>query len=192
MRSPFYFVVKPLNGRRYDNIRRFGDISFITSVSQEDHMAANRFAEVISVPLDYHGEIEPGDTLLVHHNTFKIYYDMKGQERSGTSFLKDGLFFVDEDQYFMYKHGGEWKTHSKYCFISPVKTRSSYIKKGGAYEPLIGTVRYLNKELESLGVGVGDEVSFEPDSEYEFEVDGEKLYRMFTKNIVIKWNQHRT
>ena len=192
MRSPFYFVVKPLNGRRYDNIKKIGDVDFITSVSQEDHTVANRFAEVVSVPNNYTGEITAGDTLLVHHNTFKIYYDMKGQERSGTSFLKDDLFFVDDDQYFMYKHDGKWKTHSKYCFIKPVKERESYIKKNGLYEPLIGIVKYANDELKDLGVSEGDEVSFEPDSEYEFNVDGEVLYRMFTKNITIKWNQETT
>ena len=104
MKSPFYFVVRPTNGRRYDNIKKIGDINFITSVSQEDHTAANRFAEVISIPNNYVGDISVGDILVVHHNTFKIYYDMKGQERSGTSFLKDDLFFVDDDQYFMYNH----------------------------------------------------------------------------------------
>lgn len=188
MKSPFYFVVRPTNGRRYDNIKKIGSIDFITSTSQEDHTATNRFAEVVSVPNNYTGDISVGDTLLVHHNTFKIYYDMKGQERSGTSFLKDDLFFVDEDQYFMYNHNNEWRTHSKYCFIKPVKTRESYISKGGVYEPLIGVVKYSNDELRDLGVVEGDEVSFEPDSEYEFNIDGEKLYRMFTKNITIKWN----
>ena len=188
MKSPFYFVVRPVNGRRYDNIKKIGDIDFITSTSQEDHTATNRFAEVVSVPSNYSGDITQGDILLVHHNTFKIYYDMKGQERSGTSFLKDDLFFVDDDQYFMYKHDGQWRTHSKYCFIKPVKKRESYIQKNGVYEPLIGIVKYTNEELKSLGVNEGDEVSFEPDSEYEFIVDGETLYRMFTKNITIKWN----
>lgn len=188
MKSPFYFVVKPVNGRRYDNIKDIGGVKFITSTSQEDHKAANRFAEVVSVPNNYDGEIVPGDILVVHHNTFKIYYDMKGQERSGTSFLKDDLFFVDDDQYFMYKHDGVWKTHSKYCFIKPVKKKDSYVKKNGVYEPLIGEVVYTNDELRALGVNEGDEVSFEPDSEYEFVIDGEIMYRMFTKNITIKWN----
>lgn len=188
MKSPFYFVVKPVNGRRYDNIKDVGGVKFVTSTSQEDHKAANRFAEVVSVPSNYNGEIVPGDILVVHHNTFKIYYDMKGQERSGTSFLKDDLFFVDDDQYFMYKHDGVWKTHSRYCFIKPVKKKYSYVKKNGVYEPLIGEVVYANDELRALGVNEGDEVSFEPDSEYEFVIDGEIMYRMFTKNITIKWN----
>ena len=50
----------------------------------------------------------------------------------------------------------------------------------------MGTIRYRNIELENLGVKVNDKVSFTPESEYEFYIDDEKLYRMFTNNITIK------
>ncbi len=61
MRSPFYFIVKPLTGKRYDNSKKIGGIDFITSTSEENHLASNRKAVVISTPLGYQGEIEPGD-----------------------------------------------------------------------------------------------------------------------------------
>ena len=48
---------------------------------------------------------------------------------------------------------------------------------------LIGQMVYSNKELDALGIREGDIVSFQPHSEYEFKVDGEVLYRMFTSNI---------
>jgi hypothetical protein len=35
-----------------------------------------------------------GDTLLVHHNVFKFYNDIKGVERSGRSYFMDDLFFI--------------------------------------------------------------------------------------------------
>jgi co-chaperonin GroES (HSP10) len=50
---------------------------------------------------------------------------------------------------------------------------------------LVGTIRYINEQLESFGLKEGDEISFKPESEYEFTVDGEKLYRMFTDNITL-------
>lgn len=189
MRSLDRFIVRPLNGRRYDNIKNIGGLDIITSVSQEDHTSTNRFAEVVSVPLNYSGNVSIGDTLLVHHNVFKIYYDMKGKEKSGRSFFKDDLFFIEDDQFFMYKHNGEWNAHSKYCFISPVKEKDYILNKNCKEEPLYGVIRYINDELLSLGLSVGDEISFEPNSEYEFNIDGERMYRMFTKNIAIKWNQ---
>ena len=72
MQAPYSFIVRPIKGRRYDNIKDIGGIDIITSVSKEDHKASNRFAEVVSIPLNYRGEIEKGDTLLVHHNVFKF------------------------------------------------------------------------------------------------------------------------
>ncbi len=185
MKSPFYFIVKPYNGRRYDNIKKIGDINFITSTSKEDHTASNRFATVIETPINYKGEIEPGDTLLVHHNVFKFYNDMKGIEKSGKSFFKDDLFFIDYDQFFMYKHNNEWNCHSKYVFIKPIKKKKNKILSHGVEEPLTGKVKYINKELKNKGVKVGDVVSYAPFSEYPYLLDGEKLYRMFTNNITL-------
>ena len=100
MQSPHSFIVRPVKGRRYDNIKDIGGIDFITSVSKEDHKASNRHAEVVSTPLNYSGDIKKGDILLVHHNVFKFYFDMKGREKSGKSFFKDDLFFIDNDQFF--------------------------------------------------------------------------------------------
>ena len=56
----------------------------------------------MALPLGYEGPIGVGDTLLVHHNVFKFYNDMKGRRQSGRSFLKDDLFLVDFDQFYMY------------------------------------------------------------------------------------------
>ena len=67
MRSPYNFIVTPLNNKRYDNIKNIGDTEFITSVSEEDYESSNRLAEVISLPISYQGPVNIGDTLLVHH-----------------------------------------------------------------------------------------------------------------------------
>ena len=89
MKSPFYFIVKPMKGKRYDNTKSIGGIDFIVSTSEEDHRFSNRYAEVIETPLRYSGPIQVGDTLLVHHNVFKFYNDMRGRQKSGKSFFKD-------------------------------------------------------------------------------------------------------
>tara|TARA_R110000868_G_scaffold410689_1_gene699748 strand:+ start:1252 stop:1824 length:573 start_codon:yes stop_codon:yes gene_type:complete len=183
MRALYSFIVEPVNNRRYDNIKKINDLDFITSVSEEDHMASNRYGVVKELPLGYKGEIEIGDTLLVHHNVFKFYNDMYGRRKSGKSFFKDNLFFVDPDQFFLYKHNNIWKAHGKYCFIKPIKPKDCFLEKGGKYERLQGTIKYINDELVSLGVSVGDTIIFTPESEYEFTVEDELLYRMFTNNI---------
>jgi hypothetical protein len=110
---------------------------------------------------------------------------MQGRQKSGRSHLKDDLFLVDYEQFFLYKNNNTWVAHSKYCFIKPAPLEDSYILKGGNEEPLFGTIKYINQELLDLGVNVGDKISFTPDSEYPFTVDDEKLYRMFTNNITM-------
>ena len=72
MKSPYCFIIKPFDGRRYDNLRTYGDISFIISSSQDDHTVSNRFAIVESVPIYYDGPVLPGDLVVVHHNVFKF------------------------------------------------------------------------------------------------------------------------
>lgn len=121
--------------------------------------------------MSYSGGAVVGDILLVHHNTFRKYYDMKGREKSGPSYFKDDLYFIFQDQYFMYQHDGKWIAPTPYLFVAPTEDK------------LTGIVRYANNECP---VGVGDKIAFEPDSEYAFDVDGEKLYRMFNRNIVVK------
>lgn len=185
MRSPYNFIVTPFKDRRYDNTKKIGDTEFITSVSEEDHESSNRLATVVSLPIDYNGPVKEGDTLLVHHNVFKFYNDMKGIQQSGRSFLKDNLFLIDYEQFFLYKQKNQWRAYGKYCFVKPAPLKDSYIFKGGNEEPLFGTIKYINQELLDLGVKVGDKISFTPDSEYPFTVDDEKLYRMFTNNITM-------
>lgn len=185
MQSPHSFIVRPVKGRRYDNIKDIGGIDFITSVSKEDHKASNRHAEVVSTPVNYSGDIKKGDVLLVHHNVFKFYFDMKGREKSGKSFFKDDLFFIEEDQFFMFKHKDKWKCHSKYVMIKPILKKDSYIKGSNTEEPLTGIIKYINSELLEKGLKEGDTICFQPESEYPFIVEEEKLYRMFTNNITM-------
>ena len=194
MQSPYSFIVTPLANttvlgdiefRRYSNIKKIGDTDFITSTSEEDHKSSNRFATVIETPINYTGEIKKGDTLVVHHNVFKFYNDMYGRRKSGKSHLRENLFLVDPDQFFLYKRNDKWKGYDKYCFIKPSEIKDSFLNKRGSNEPLVGVIKYINKELEELGLKVGDEISYQPDSEYEFIIDEEVLYRMRTDNITM-------
>ena len=186
MQSLFDFIVKPANNKRYNNTTDINGLEFITSTSQEDHKFSNREAIVINVPLGYKVNIKKGDTLLVHHNVFKYYNDMKGKIQSGRSYFKDDLFFIDEDQFFAYHNGEKWCAVNRYCFVKPIPKKDYYIQGVNIKEePLHGILKYSNKQLKNLGVKEGDQITFTPDSEYEFYVDDEKLYRMFTDNITM-------
>lgn len=186
MKSPQNFIVKPTKGKRYDNTKNIGGIDFIVSTSEEDHKFSNRQAIVIETPIGYNGPIKEGDILVVHHNVFKFYNDMYGKRRSGRSHLKDDLFLVDPDQFFMYHNGTQWIAYDRYCFVEPVAAEDTYIYKPFSEEPLVGTMKYVNEYLKSQGVEAGDRISFTPESEYEFNIDGEKLYRIYDHQITMK------
>jgi hypothetical protein len=55
-----------------------------------------------------------------------------------------------------------------------------------AEKPLVGTIKYVNDQVLALGLNEGDTVTFQPESEYPFWIDGEKVYRMYTSNITMK------
>ena len=186
MKSPFYFIANPINDRRYENTKEIGGLEIIISTSEEDHRFSNRYAEVIETPLGYTGDVKPGDILLVHHNVFKFYNDMKGRRKSGKSFFKDNYFFIEPEQFFMYKRDGQWHSYDRYCFVRPISAVESYIFKPFKEEPLMGEMVYPNKYLLSKGVKAGDIVCFQPESEYEFNVDGERMYRLYDHQVTIK------
>ena len=153
MRSPHNFIVTPLKVRRYDNLKEVGGAELITSVSQEDHISSNRQAKVVALPIAYKGPIKVGDTLIVHHNVFKFYYDMYGRQKSGKSFLKENLFLVDNEQFFLYKHKGQWKTYDRYCFVKPIKTEKNMsLDKLCEYEPLMGIMKKIYLKWQRINL----------------------------------------
>ena len=185
MRSPKDFIVKPVKGRRYDNTKNIGGKEILVSTSEEDYKFSNRLAIVQEVPLGYTGPVKKGDTLLVHHNVFKFYNDMRGRQQSGKSFFKDDLFFIDNDQFFLYKQKGKWKAYDRYCFIKPIPPEESFVMKTCNTEPLMGVMEYPNEYLKSKGIKKGDKVSYTPFNNYEFIVDGEKLFRLHDHQVTM-------
>jgi hypothetical protein len=61
----------------------------------------------------------------------------------------------------------------------------SFIKKPFTNEPLCGVMVYPNEYLISQGVFKGVNICFAPDSEYEFDIDGERMYRIFDHKIAM-------
>jgi len=184
MKSPTQFIVKPFEGRRYSNVKKLSDLNIILDTSEESAAFSNRQALVLETPIMYNGPIEKGDLLLVHHNVFKFYNDMYGRRQSGKSFFKDNKFFIDQDQYYMYKKNNSWNTVEPYCFVSPMPSTETYIYKPFSFEPLMGIMEYPSDSNKKNGIKKGDIVTFMPDSEYEFRFEKKVLYRIKSKNIV--------
>ena len=179
MKSIYGFVVEP-KGERYNNIAKVGKKELILNTEIFNHQYVNREATVLSTPRINNTDIKEGDTVLVHHNIFRRWHDVKGVERNSKSYFNENTYIVNFDQIFLYKKNKNWIAPKGYCFVKPLKAIDKYNIK--AEKPLQGVVKYSDGTVE-----VNDLVGFRPSSEYEFIVDGEKLYRVLSNFITIKY-----
>lgn len=178
MRSVHDFIVKPINGR-YNNTVKVDDVDLIVNTRLEEFKSVNKLAEVVALPLSVKTDIKVGDKVVVHHNVFRRFYDIRGNEKNSRSFIKEDMYACSPEQIYMY---GANNTHLDYCFVKPILSDSIFSLE--KEKPLMGVLKYGNKELVELGVNEGDLVSFRPTSEFEFVIDGELLYCMKLINIV--------
>ena len=184
MRSVFDFVVTP-KGTRNSNKKKLGKKELILNTDLQDHRYVNRVGTVTGAPLRHCGGVEPGDDVIVHHNVFRRFYDVRGNEKNSRSFFAEDTYFCKEDQVFAYKRGGEWKALDGYCFVKPLESDDMWTTEKEL--PNIGVLKMLGDDLQAQGLQQGDVVGFTPRSEYEFVIDGERLYRVLSAAITINY-----
>ena len=185
MRSVFNFIIE--SNKRYNNSKDIEGKELIlnTEISERDYMYTNRIGIVKAIPAIIKTPIKPGDSVILHHNVFRRWIDIRGKEKDSSSRIQENDYMVAPDQIYAYKRNGKWKCLDEYCFVKPIKEDSkwSVLRE----QKLLGELVYSNEYLESLGLSVGDIVGFSPDSEYEFNIDDEKLYRVLSNQITIKY-----
>jgi len=140
----------------------------------------NREATVISTPIVGDTDIKPGDTVIVHHNVFRRWHNVKGVEKNSRSFFNESTYFINHDQIFLYRRKDKWIAPKGYCFVKPLKAIDQFNIE--SEKPLQGIVKYSDGTVE-----VNDLIGFRPSSEYEFVVDNERLYRVLSNFITIKY-----
>ena len=179
MKSVYNFVVKP-KGERYNNTKKFDGGELILNTDIFQHQYVNREAIVISTPIIGDTDIKPGDTVIVHHNVFRRWNDVKGVERNSKAYFNEDTYFINHEQIFLYKQEDKWIAPKGYCFVIPLKATDQFNTE--SEKPLQGIVKYSDGTVE-----VGDLVGYRPSSEYEFIVDGERLFRVLSNFITIKY-----
>jgi hypothetical protein len=184
MKSVFDFIVKPL-GDRYDNKINIDGKDLILNTKVENFKSVNNLAVVVSTPLAYSTDIKEGDIVVIHHNIFRKFYDMKGKQKNSKSYFLEDLYFCQPDQIYLYKTDKKWSTFGDRCFIKPLKN-IDYLKLDKE-QRLIGVLKYGNESLNKLKINPGALVGYTPYGEFDFIVDGERLYCMKSNDIVIKY-----
>jgi hypothetical protein len=179
MKSVYNFVVKP-KGERYNNTKKFNGGELILNTDIYQHQYVNREAIVISTPIIGDTDIKPGDTVIVHHNVFRRWNDVKGVERNSKAYFNENTYFINHEQIFLYKQEDRWVAPKGYCFVIPLKATDQFNTE--SEKPLQGIVKYSDGTVE-----INELVGFRPNSEYEFIVDGERLFRVLSNFITIKY-----
>ena len=179
MKSVYNFVVKPI-GKRYNNVKKVGDKELILNTEIFNHQYVNRQATVISKPIIGDTDIDIGSDVVLHHNVFRRWHNVKGIEKNSKSYFNEDTYIVQPDQIFLYKRFWEWRTTKGFCWVQPIKNKDKYANS--ETQENIGVIKYTDGSFK-----INDLVGFTPISNYEFVIDGELLYRVYTKFITIKY-----
>ena len=107
MKSIHDFIVKPIEGR-YNNTVKVDEVDLIVNTKIEEFKSVSKVAEVVALPLAVDTKIKVGDKVIVHHNVFRRFYDIRGDEKNSRSYYKDNIYFATEDQVYAYKRKSNW------------------------------------------------------------------------------------
>ena len=157
MKSVYNFVVTPI-GERYNNTKKVEGGDLILNTEIYNHQFVNRIAKVISIPIVGDTDIQPGDEVIIHHNVFRRWHNVKGIEKNSRSYFDESTYFITQDQIFLYKRNGEWNAPKGFCFVKPLKETDDPLNIN-IERPLIGIVKYSDGTVE-----VDDLVGFRPKS----------------------------
>jgi len=179
MKSVYNFVVKPI-GKRYNNVKKVRDKELILNTEIFNHQYVNRQATVISKPIIGNTNIDIGSDVILHHNVFRRWHNQYGIEKNSKSYFNEDTYIVQPDQIFLYKKFWQWHSPKGFCWVKPIKNKDKYANN--ETQENIGIIKYTDGSFK-----VNDLVGFTPQSNYEFIIDGELLYRVYTKFITIKY-----
>ena len=179
MKSVYNFVVKPI-GERYNNVKKVGDKELIVNTEIFNHQHVNRRAKVLSTPIIGDTNIEINDDVILHHNVFRRWHNVHGEEKNSKNYFNENTYIVYPDQIFLYKRFWKWHSPKGFCWVKPIKNKDKYANS--ETQENIGIVKYTDGSFKTK-----DLVGFTPISNYEFVIDNELLYRVYTKFITIKY-----
>ena len=94
--------------------------------------------------------------------------------------FNEDTYIVQPDQIFLYKKFWQWHSPKGFCWVKPIKNKDKYANS--ETQENIGIIKYTDGSFK-----VNDLVGFTPISNYEFVIDNELLYRVYTKFITIKY-----
>ncbi len=179
MRSVFNFLVEPKNGRT-TAAKKIDNKELLLNTELQNHQYTTRHGVVKSTPSSMNTTLKCGDEIIVHHNVFRAFRDVRGKEKNSKSFISEDLYTVSVDQIYAYKRNGEWHAIDGFCFVKPIVNKSQFALQ--KEKQAMGIIKYPSADFKK-----GDLIGFKPGMEYEFNIEGERLYRIPVNQITIKY-----
>lgn len=181
MRGLFDYLVSPKGGRYKNVVELDGGKELIVNTEISNHQFINKVGVIINPPLHGDTQLDVGDEVMVHHNVFRRWYDVKGVEKNSRAFINEDTYLVQPDQIFLHRKPGEpWSSVEGFTFVQPVENDDKF--DTSIEKKCVGVVKYSDGAFN-----VGDVVGFTPISDFEFIVGEERLYRVMNKFITIEY-----
>ena len=118
MKPLYEYVIRPA-GQRYNNsIKVDGDKSLIVNTEIFNHGYINRKAVVVSIPVNNIHKLQEGQEVIVHHNIFRRWHNVKGIEKNSKSYFNEDTYIVQPDQIFLYKKFWQWHSPKGFCWVN--------------------------------------------------------------------------
>ena len=182
MKALYNFIIEPV-GERYNNKKNIGGADLILNTELHNHNYSNRIAKVLALPSEIKTEIQVGDNVIVHHNVFRRFKDIRGQEKNSKSYYTENVYFANEDQIYAYKRKNKFVACKGFNFVKPIKEDKMF--SINFEKECIGVLYVKDPFLDNINKG--DLVGFKPGAEYEFVINNERFYRVPTNSITIKY-----
>ena len=181
MQSIYNFIISPY-AKRTTSEKEINGVTLLLNTELQNHLYTSRHGVVKAIPKVNDLGLLPGDEVIVHHNVFRRFRDVRGAEKNSRSYYEEDKYFVYPDQIYAFKRDGEWQPVEGFIFVKPILDERMFSEHNE--KPLIGKVKYAYR-----GFKADELIGFTPGTEYEFNIEGEKVYRVPANRITIKYGQ---
>ena len=145
--------------------------------------------KVVSSPLRLKNPVKEGDTLYFHH--LVVMEGQKLKDSENHYMVKTDPNFTISNQAFAYKGSdGEITPLFGWTLLTPAEEEKELESTAIQIEELeerpvkTGIVALHCKELDELGIKVGDEVGFKKNMDYRVTIDGQEYYRVRAEDLL--------
>ena len=179
MQSIYNFIISPYE-KRTTAEKEINGVTLLLNTELQNHLYTSRHGVVKAIPKVNDLGLQIGDEVIVHHNVFRRFRDVRGAEKNSRSYYEEDKYFVYPDQIYAFKREDEWKPVKGFLFVKPILEDRMFSEH--TEKPLMGKVQYADEGFE-----YGELIGFTPGTEYEFNIEGNKVYRVPANRITIKY-----